>query len=97
MLRKLILTVLVLCISLCAFASPFDFSNAQEVKDGEFPKWALDLRRGEIIFFGSLALTMPAVGLVGTVIGLDLAFWQSFIYAGGLSAVIAITDYILGI
>ena len=40
------------------------FSKAEPYEDSEFPKWALDLRRGEILFFGALPITYAMTSLV---------------------------------
>jgi hypothetical protein len=71
----------------------------------EFPEWSMKLRRGESLFFGSLALTMPI-----SVIGYNLADGNLFVgptdstdqilyqlsIAATLSLGITLADYILG-
>jgi hypothetical protein len=71
----------------------------------EFPEWSMKLRRGESLFFGSLAVTMPLA-----VVGYNLADGYLFdgttnpttkvLYqlsiAATLSLGITLTDYILG-
>jgi hypothetical protein len=71
----------------------------------EFPDWSMKLRRGECLFFGSLAVTMPLA-----VIGYNLAEGNLFdgptdptteiLYQLSIAATfslgIALTDYILG-
>ena len=55
---------LILCCSLVASAQqtpPLTNSpDAEPYEDDEFPRWALDLRRAEIVAFGSLPLTLLA-------------------------------------
>jgi len=78
----------------------------------DFPEWAEDLRRGEIIFFGSLPFTMLLTNLgyqgidylIETSAGNKVTFGTmtrtdqiNVLYITmGISLSIAITDYILG-
>ena len=93
------------------FVTPAFSNNSIKLPDyepygvNEFPEWSMKLRRGESLFFGSLAVTMPI-----TVIGYNFADGKIFngptdsttavLYqlsiAATLSFGIALTDYILG-
>lgn len=74
--------------------------------EGEFPGWAYELRRGETLFFGSLAITFPLVALgcqglraLGVDAPDDDSIWGVLEQAGiaaGFSFGIAFTDWILG-
>jgi len=96
MIKKVIAVVLLICICFSAFS--LDMKNAQPYSDDEFPKWSLDLRRGEIIFFGSLPIAYAMTSLVSSnLVHKDLTFWQTMAISAGASAAIAILDYILGL
>lgn len=74
-------------------------------REDEFASWAMELRRAEVIFFGSLALTLPlSVGvysLIGS-LGANLpqkestAFLCQLAGAAGASLIITGADWILG-
>ena len=70
--------------------------------EGEFSPFAVDLRRAETIFFGSLPITFAvsslAVGAADALISSDLPDTElSLGITIGLSLTIAIVDYILGL
>ncbi len=54
--------VLLLCI--LAILSTTLYAEPLEYTQDEFPQWAIELRRGETIFFGSLPLTFLASTLM---------------------------------
>ncbi|MCH3916346.1 MAG: hypothetical protein LKE40_02480 [Spirochaetia bacterium] len=111
-----LLLLVVLCLS-CASLFATDSSSSDTTDDSqdftfepykaeEFPSWAVKLRRGESLFFGSLAFSMPVVTLgygVGVSAGLlsypddDLQLLkQELVVAATISLFIAVTDYIIG-
>lgn len=93
---KKIITVLLL-LTVCASLFALDMSNAEPYKEGEFPKWSVDLRRSEIIFFGSVPLTYTATTLImNKAAKQDWDFWKTAAVACSASAVIAIVDFIIG-
>ena len=55
----LIFLLLFSFFNLCAESLP----DYEPYEDDEFPQWALDLRRSEIIFFGTIPFTFFATGL----------------------------------
>lgn len=59
---------LIVCCALVASAQQtpavIDSPDAEPYEDAEFPRWALDLRRAEIVAFGSLPLTLLTSRLV---------------------------------
>ncbi|MFA6776541.1 MAG: hypothetical protein WCQ66_06410 [Sphaerochaetaceae bacterium] len=72
----------------------------------EFPLWTYELRRGETLFFGSLAVTFPVTvlayelintfgGNLPTTPALDVTLRQAGV-AAGISLGIAIADYLIG-
>lgn len=104
-------TIVLTLIMIFLISSPIFSDTSIELPDyepygiNEFPEWSVKLRRGESLFFGSLALTMPL-----TVVGYNLA--EGYVFTGTtdstkevlyqlsiaatISLTIAITDYILG-
>ena len=96
MIKKGVAVILLICFCFPVFC--LDMKNAQPYEDSEFPKWSLDLRRGEIIFFGSIPLTYAMTSLVSSsIVKKDLTFWQTLAISAGVSSAIAILDYILGL
>jgi len=94
-----IVVLVVLCLQpLMADYTPYS-------KD-EFPQWSLKLRRAETLLFGSLPITL---GMTSISYAAAISLGASPFYndptkntlaiigvAGGLSLLVAITDYILG-
>lgn len=88
------------------------FASAPAPDAIEFPRWAQDLRRGEIIFFGSLPFTMlmSNIGYQGIDYLIEYSSDNTAVFGDitrddqinilyitmGISLSIAITDYILG-
>ena len=76
--RSLILTsVFLLCICSSAFCSGSSSTTPEAYRPGEFPQWALDLRRTEIITLGSLPVAT---------IGVSLAYGGYLYYTGELDS-----------
>jgi hypothetical protein len=99
---------LVLAAFITAMAAPALWSEDPVPWDpDEFPKPLRDLRRGEIIFFGSIPITFLLSGL-GWELG-QAAAGDEYLYsdeqhtynilltAGALSLTIALLDYFLGL
>lgn len=96
---------------LIIFATPM-FADTVKLPDfepygpTEFPQWSQKLRRGESLFFGSLALTMPvamlgyniagSTGLIEPSNNSTTNFLYQLSIATTLSLSIAIGDYIIG-
>jgi len=96
MIKKGIAVLLLICLCFPVFC--LDMKDAKPYSDDEFPKWTLDLRRGEIIFFGSLPLTYAMTSFVSSsLVRKDLTFWQTLAISAGVSSAVAILDYILGL
>ncbi len=63
----------------------------------EFPKWSLNLRRAECIFFGGIPIAYPLTALAFSVANKDTSFVQNLAIACSVSAAIALIDYIIGV
>lgn len=95
MFKKSIAFILIICLVAPVFA--LDMKNAEPYGENEFPKWTQKVRRGEILFFGSLPLTFAATTLGTNLAKKDMEFLPKLGIAAGVSAVIVIVDYILGL
>ncbi|MFA7590129.1 MAG: hypothetical protein WCY44_01920 [Sphaerochaetaceae bacterium] len=104
--KRLTVVVLLLC---CLSAQMFASQTASGVQgyepytEEEFPQWSRELRRAETIFFGSLPITLTFAS-IGYAAGVALGAPQFlnetvalFSIAAGVSLIIAITDYVLGV
>lgn len=93
--KKIIAVLLLLCVSFSVFS--LDMKNAEPYEKDEFPKWAVDLRRSEIIFFGSVPFTYTATSLIANkAFKKDINFWKTAAIAGAASATITLIDFIIG-
>lgn len=96
MFKKIIaLLLLVVICSSTIFA--LDMSNAEPYAKDEFPKWELNLRRTEIIFFGTIPLAYPLTSLACELTKKDLDFWDKVGVSAAVAAGVALTDFILGV
>jgi len=96
MIKKAVSVLLLICVCFSAFS--LDMKNAEPYSDDEFPKWSLNLRRGEVIFFGSLPIAYAMTSLVSSnLVHQDLTFWQTMAISAGVSTAIVVLDYILGL
>lgn len=103
--KKAISLLLAALLLLSPLASdPIEYEYEPYEKE-EFPIWSLELRRAESIFFGSLVLTFPvAMGIysLASTLGMPTPsedyqqVLQQTLIAGGLSLIIAGTDWIIG-
>ena len=96
MVKKILVLFLIVCISFPLWSEELNMKNAEPYEEAEFPKWALDIRRGEILFFGSLPLTFMGVSLVTSIANSDMEFWPKVGISCAFSAAIALADYIIG-
>ncbi len=107
--RKKIITILLLIILATSFvySETNDFKEYEPYSIEEFPQWSWKLRRGESLFFGSLAITFPVSVLAySMVVNSPLVenkptdnftnFKYQLSIAAVLSLSIAIGDYIVG-
>lgn len=95
MFKKSIAFILIICLMAPVFA--LDMKNAEPYAEDEFPKWTVNLRRGEILFFGSLPLTFAATTLGTSIAKSDMSFLPKLGIAAGVSTVIVLIDYFLGL
>ncbi len=103
--KRIIAAVLILLMVLSPVSSdPIEYEYEPYEKE-EFPIWSLELRRAESIFFGSLVITFPvAMGIYSLASSLGMPtpdedyqrVLQQALIAGGLSLIIAGTDWIIG-
>jgi len=106
--KKIISTVLILIlVSSTIYCDSTEFKDYQDYTIDEFPSWSIKLRRGESLFFGSLALTFPLSvvaynvvvnsGLISNAPTEELtALKYQVSIAAILSLSIALGDYIIG-
>ena len=96
--KKVIAIVLLICFS--ALSCPvFCLSSGvyQPYEKTEFPKWALDLRRADCIFFGGLPIIFPAASIAMNLAGRDASYMETLGIACSISAVSVVLDYIIGV
>lgn len=96
--KKLVALLVLLCLSfsfaLPVFCSSFEF---EPYSKDEFPKWALDLRRAESLFFGGLPIAFPVSALALGLFKQEASFTKTLAVACSITAVIALVDYIIGV
>ncbi len=95
MLKKTIAVLLLLVCSFSLFA--LDMSNAKPYEESEFPKWQLNLRRAETIFFGGIPLIYPITYLAVDALNGNTDFWNVMAITCGITASISIIDYFIGL
>ncbi len=105
MIRRAIAVLLIFLTVLGpVFSDPIEYEY-EPYEEDEFPIWSQELRRAETIFFGSLVITFPvAMGIYSLASSLGMPtpekdyqqVLQQALIAGGLSLVIAGTDWIIG-
>ena len=102
--KKAIALLLILLSSFYLFSDPIKY-DYEPYKREEFPEWTMELRRAEILFFGSFAITLPvtvAAYNIGKSFGMPtpeneaLGALYQFAGAAGLSLIIAGVDWIIG-
>ncbi len=90
-----ILISLTACLCLPVFS--LDMDDYEPYSQSEFPKWSLDLRRAECIFFGGIPIAYPLTSLAFTLADKDTSFLENLAVACSVSAAIALIDYIIGV
>lgn len=97
--KKLVAITVLICLSLCICSPVFSADTVayEPYRPDEFPKWALDLRRAECIFFGGIPIAYPLTALAFSVANKESSFLQNLAIAASVSAAIAVVDYILGV
>ena len=97
--KKTIVIIIMICFSalICAPVFALSLDNYEPYRNEEFPKWALDLRRAECIFFGGIPIAYPLTALSLTLMNKEPDFGKTLAIACGVTLVIAVIDYILGV
>lgn len=96
---KRTIAVIIAIAMLFGAASPafaLTLGDYEPYEAGEFPKWSLDLRRAESIFFGGIPIAFPLVSVAYSVAGQSPEFLKTLGIACAVSATIALIDYIIG-
>ena len=97
--KKAIIAVLifVFLFGLCMPAFSLTLTDYEPYTKDEFPKWSLNLRRAETIFFGGIPIAYPLTSLAFSLAGKDAEFLPTLGIACAVSAVISLVDYIIGV
>ena len=97
--KKTIIIIIMICFSalVCAPVFALSLDNYEPYRNEEFPKWALDLRRAECIFFGGIPIAYPLTALSLTLFNQEPDFGKTLAISCGVTLVIAVIDYILGV
>ena len=97
--KKTIAIIIMICFSalVCAPIFALTLNDYEPYSNDEFPKWALDLRRAECIFFGGIPIAFPLTALTFSLFKQETNFLKTLGIACSVTAVIAVVDYILGV
>ena len=97
--KKLVAIIIFICITavFCLPAFSLTLDDYEPYSKSEFPKWSLDLRRAECLFFGGIPIAYPLTSLALGLANQELSFMQTLGIACSVSAVVTIIDYILGV
>ena len=97
--KKTIVVIIMICFSamLCAPLFALSLDNYEPYSKDEFPKWSLDLRRAECIFFGGIPIAYPITALTLGLMNKETNFPKTLAISCGITLVIAVVDYILGV
>ncbi len=97
--KKATALLLIICLTalFCAPAFSLTLDDYEPYSKDEFPKWSLDLRRAECIFFGGIPIAFPLTALTLNVVNTDVTFVKTLGIACAVSAAIALIDYIIGV
>lgn len=97
---KKAITVVIVAALLFGVASPafaLSMDGYEPYTQTEFPKWSLDLRRAETLFFGGIPIAFPLVGAAYSIAGQSPEFLKTLGIACAVSAAITLIDYIIGV
>ena len=93
----ILLFIFLLLFGLCMPVFSLTMTEYEPYTKEEFPKWSLDLRRAETIFFGGIPIAYPLTSVAFSIAGQDPEFLTTLGIACAVSAVITLVDYILGV
>ena len=96
---KKIIAIILIALTAGLFTPLFSLTldKYEPYSQAEFPKWSLDLRRAECIFFGGIPIAFPVTALAFNLAGKEPTFLETLGVACAVSAVIAVVDYVLGV
>ncbi|MBR4120594.1 MAG: hypothetical protein IKT95_02430 [Spirochaetales bacterium] len=97
--KKTIIVIIMICFSamVCAPIFALSLDGYEPYEKEEFPKWSLDLRRAECIFFGGIPIAYPLIALSLGLFKQETDFGKTLAISCGVTLVIAVIDYILGV
>ena len=97
--KKLLAIILLICLAalFCAPVFSAEMKDYEPYSQDEFPKWSLNLRRAECIFFGGIPIAYPLPALAFSVANKGTSFVQNLAIACSVSGAIALIDYIIGV
>ena len=97
--KKTIAVIIMICFSamVCAPIFALSLDGYEPYSKDEFPKWSLDLRRAECIFFGGIPIAYPLTALTLGLLKQETSFPKTLAISCGVTLVIAVIDYILGV
>ena len=97
--KKLISIIVLICLAalFCAPVFSAEMKDYEPYKQDEFPKWSLELRRAECIFFGGIPIAYPLTTLAFGLAKKQTSFVENLAIACSVSAAIALIDYIIGV
>ena len=97
--KKAIVVIIMICFSamVCAPIFALSLDGYEPYSKDEFPKWSLDLRRAECIFFGGIPIAYPLTALTLGLLKQETSFPKTLAISCGVTLVIAVIDYILGV
>lgn len=93
----IVLFIFLLLFGVCMPAFSLTLTNYEPYTKDEFPKWSLDLRRAETLFFGGIPIAFPLTSLAFSAAGQNPDFLTTLGVACAVSATITLIDYILGV
>ncbi|MBQ2048873.1 MAG: hypothetical protein II493_00510 [Spirochaetales bacterium] len=96
---KKLIAVLLIALTAGLFTPLFSLTldGYEPYRTEEFPKWSLNLRRAECIFFGGIPIAFPVTVLAYSFTDKQPTFLETLGVACAVSAVIAVVDYVLGV
>lgn len=93
----ILILIFVLLFGLCMPAFSLTLTNYEPYSKDEFPKWSLNLRRAESLFFGGIPIAFPLTSVAFSIAGQEPEFLTTLGIACAVSAAITLIDYIIGV
>lgn len=93
----IMLFIFLLLFGICMPAFSLTLTNYEPYTKDKFPKWSLDLRRAETIFFGGIPIAFPLTSVALSLAGQNPDFLTTLGVACAVSATITLIDYFLGV